>query len=479
MHIPIHAELTSLAKNDAIPMFSTLNLDDALLLTREQLFYKDVDWAEKKHNRVRFSVSPFAQNADRGKTIRGQSCDITLVDNCHMTLTDTPLGDLTGRTDMIALLYDNNIYPNGEEDPEVALPPTLLAAYKEFFPLVPEGCEGDDCKINPGVNDEANIDPQQAYGFFSFPLKYRKRGVRFEMAALFARNFGVRIQTGVSTIRQVREETIDLTRCKPTAACDKTFEPVTDTLSIDNVEEFLMDQFETIANESGYDVCDFVKTSMEEIRFNVFWRQAFEINKDADSEWAKFLLIPYVEAGASVSPGTKDNQHKFFGAPFGNNTHPSIGFTTGINLDFLETIEIGGEVGYTHFFKKSFCMPVPNNKFQMNLYPFTTNVSVSPGDNWYFGARIAAYHFIDKLSMYFEWFVLDHQKDDICVVNSDPAFVPRVLECVSTFKTKLGNAGFNYDLSPNIGVGFLWQIPFSQRNSYRSSTLMASFNVTF
>jgi hypothetical protein len=75
--------------------------------------------------------------------------------------------------------------------------------------------------------------------------------------------------------------------------------------------------------------------------------------------------------------------------------------------------------------------------------------------------------------------VLDHQKDEICVKNGDPAFVPEVLECISTFKTKLGNAGFNYDLSPNIGIGFLWQIPFSQRNSYRSSTLMAGLNVTF
>jgi hypothetical protein len=81
--------------------------------------------------------------------------------------------------------------------------------------------------------------------------------------------------------------------------------------------------------------------------------------------------------------------------------------------------------------------------------------------------------------MFFEWYVLDHQKDSICLVEPDPAFVPCVLECISSFKTKLGNAGFNYDLSPNIGVGFLWQIPFSQRNSYRSSTIMAGFNVTF
>ena len=81
--------------------------------------------------------------------------------------------------------------------------------------------------------------------------------------------------------------------------------------------------------------------------------------------------------------------------------------------------------------------------------------------------------------MYFEWFVLDHQKDSICLEKPDPAFLPEVLECTTSFKTKLGNVAFNYDLSPNVGVGVLWQIPFSQRNSYRSSTIMAGFNVTF
>ena len=33
-HASLHADLTSLAKNDAIPMFTTLNLDDAFLLTK-------------------------------------------------------------------------------------------------------------------------------------------------------------------------------------------------------------------------------------------------------------------------------------------------------------------------------------------------------------------------------------------------------------------------------------------------------------
>jgi len=456
VHTPLRADLTSLAKNDALPMFTTLNVDDALLLTKEQLTYKDYDWAEKKHDHFSFSLSPFAQNADRGKTIKGQTCP-SVVDSCGLTLTDTPLGDLTGRTGMIALVY--GAVPAGK-----TLAPKLVAAKNVLFPG----------QTNTAINNEGDIDPKQLFGYFSFPLKYRKRGVAFQMAARFAKNFGLYVQTRVSTIRQVRQDTLDLTGTPA-----DTFEPVTPTVKKDDVQQYLMDELCTIANEIGINLCDFVKTSMEEVRFNLFWRQAFEMNQDADSDWAKFLLIPYVQAGASVSPGAKDNDHKFFATPFGNNIHPSCGFTTGLNIDFLETIEIGGEIGYTHFFKKNFCMPIPNSKFQTNLFPFSTEVDVSPGDNWHFGARIAAYHFVDKLSMYFEWFVLDHQKDSICLVNPDPAFLPEVLECTTSFKTKLGNAGFNYDLSPNVGVGFLWQIPFSQRNSYRSSTIMAGFNVTF
>jgi hypothetical protein len=332
-------------------------------------------------------------------------------------------------------------------------------------------CSSDDpavCLTEQGhFNNERFIDPEQLFGYFSFPLKYRKRGVRFEMAARFYKNFGIRIQTGFSQIRQVREGTVDLTT--------GTFEG----LSAEDVDLYLMDQLDNIACQMGINLCNFIETSMEEVRFNLFWRQAFEINKEAESDWVRFLLIPYCEVAGSVSPGKSQNYSQLFSVPFGNNTHPSTGLTAGINFNFLETIEIGGEVAWTHFFAKDSCRPIPNSKFQTNLFPFKTNVSIQPGDNWHFCARMAAYHFIDKLSMFFEWYVLDHQQDHICLKEPDPAFLPGVLECTTSFKVKLGNAGFNYDLSPNIGVGFLWQIPFSQRNAYRSSTLMAGFNLTF
>lgn len=477
-----HADLTTLAKNDPFPMFTTLNLDDALLLTREQLLYKfdalngwDYEWADKKRDNVIISVSPFAQNADRGKTIRGSECPVPTIPNFDCPSVDNvPLGDLTGRTDMIAVLYSDKI-PAGRanfQDPSSAADfPVLHAASINLFPN------------GTGLNNAGNIDPDQQYGFFSFPLKYRKRGLRVQASGQLPFGLILQMQAGFANIRQTRENTLNLTN--PATFHPQNETPVGDTgLNKPNVDDFLMLQLDDIMDELNIDFCDFMQTSLEDIRFNLYWRQFFAVNEDAESSWARFLAIPYFEVSGSFSP-VKLNDHMirtFFAVPFGNNRHTSAGLTAGVNLDFIETIEIGGEVGWTHFFKKSYCnMPVPTSEFQQNLYPYSTNVSITPGENWYFCARLAAYQFLDRLSMKFEWYVLDHQKDHIKVLECDPdkAFLPEVLECRSTFKVKLGNVAFNYDFSPNFNVGLLWQIPFSQRNAYRSSTIMASLNVTF
>jgi hypothetical protein len=472
VHTPTHADLTTNSKNDPIPMFSTLNIDDRLLLTREQLLYKfdalngwAYEWADKKCNHVNISISPFAQNADRGKTIKG-SVPCAATTECPQ-IDDVALSDLTGRTSMIAILY--GAVPEGdvafESEEGAELYPVLNAAIDKLFPDI-------DGEPNPGLNNEANIDPDQDLGFFTFWEKYRKRGLRIEVSGNIGGGFLLQAQAGFANIRQVNENTDNRTG-------DSDFVPFTPELTNKNVNTYLMEQLNAIMEELNIDFCDFIETSLEDIRFNLYWRQFFAVNEDAESSWARFLAIPYFELSGAFSP-VKTFNRQFFAAPFGSNKHSSVGLTAGINLDFIETIEIGGEVGFTHFFKRQYCnYPVPTSEFQQNIYPYSTEVSIQPGENWYFCARLAAFHFLDRLSMHFEWYVLDHQKDHIDVLNNDPAFLPEVLECRSTFKVKLGNIGLNYDFSPNFNVGLLWQIPFSQRNAYRSSTIMAGLNITF
>jgi hypothetical protein len=245
------------------------------------------------------------------------------------------------------------------------------------------------------------------------------------------------------------------------------------------IEKYLMDQFKIITEEIGLDAGNFHTFSVEETRLNLFWRHAFPINQD-EEEWPEFLLLPFAQMSGSISPGKEKNPNKAFGLPFGNNRHYSAGFNAGLNMDFYDTLEIGGEFGYTHFFRRS-CMElrVPNSPCQQGIFPFSTSVNYQPGANWNFGGKLSAYHFLNNLSMYFQYQFITHEKDKICVINRDPAYTPEVLEQASDWKVQLANIGFNYDCSPNILLGFFWQAPLAQKRAYKSTTIMFTFNATF
>ena len=79
----------------------------------------------------------------------------------------------------------------------------------------------------------------------------------------------------------------------------------------------------------------------------------------------------------------------------------AVNFNAGMNFDFVETVEIGTEVGYSHFFKKDFDnYRAPTNVLQSGIFPYSTNVSVQPGDTAYVAGKLAAYHFLDRLSFH-------------------------------------------------------------------------------
>jgi len=246
--------------------------------------------------------------------------------------------------------------------------------------------------------------------------------------------------------------------------------------SIEQVNNLLMDQLDCIAQEIDLCLDDFQRASIDEIRLLLYWRHAFNVNHGRDN-WPQFFAIPFFEAGGSFSPGRERDTNEFYGLPFGNNGHTAAGFTMGLDLDFVETIAVGGEFGYTHFFGKDFeCFRLPNDKLQNNIFPFRTNVHVDPGHNFYYAGKMAARNFLGRLSMFFQYVTLQHFEDCITLQQCDTAFVPHVLADKTGFKVKLANIGFTYDFSPNLTFGFLWQAPFSQRNAYRSTTVM--FGVT-
>lgn len=438
--------LTSLLRSDPYPVYNSLD-PHTFLYTRKKLRLKGYDIAPW-NDHASISISPFGQNANYAKDIQGNYIQ---------------LGDINGRWDMFALV-DGSL-PAGK-----TLPPSLITASNNLFPG------------GLGLNDPDMIDFNQQWGFFSFPMIYRKRGVRFEVDAMLAGDFGISIQSGLADVCQTLTQDplprIDLTPLSPDdpwRGNSKCNVPVTRC----NTEKYLMDQFKIITEQIGLDAGNFHVFSVEETRLNLFWRHALPINQD-EEEWPEFLLIPFAQVSGSISPGKEKNPNKAFGLAFGNNRHYSAGFNAGLNLDFYDTIEIGGDFGYTHFFRRG-CMElrVPNSPCQQGIFPFSTSVSYQPGANWNFGGKISAYHFLDNLSMYFQYELVHHEKDKICVLNHDPAYAPEVLERASDWKVHLANVGFNYDCSPNIVLGFFWQAPLAQRRVYKSTTLMFTFNATF
>lgn len=514
--------LSNLARNDAYPVFSTLD-PHSFLYTREKMDMKNLDYGTDHYEYVGLSVSCFGQTADMGKDY-----DSTRTSVCEGSCT-VPLGDVTGRWSMIPMTFNNgSACGNGVYPCDLSC--TLSRARNELFPttadiyLDPQHPNPDPSLYSKAYNDEGfnnpdAIDPNQMFGFFSNELNYTKRGIRLELDGNIAAGFGFSIQTGFADITQRLLCRRNLT-CDAATSCGfyvttkdieernallpdelkrtRNFSLITregtdqiDTfsnLTKDNVNTYLMDEVSNIARENCYEITSFHETGIEEVRLNLYWRKALELNKDRKG-YPKSLLIPFFVASSSFSP-TKISPSKIFAAPFGNNGHNSYGCSGGLNFDFFESIEIGGEAGFTHFSSRDICkFHVPNSPLQQGLYPFTTTVKYEPGNNWHCAAKIAAQHFLENLSMFFQFVTVHHEqdcikiKDDQTCCNGNPVnvcgFRPDVLEKRSSWSTKVGNLGVNYDASPNIALGFLWQAPLSQRGTYRSSTIMLSVNGTY
>lgn len=473
--------ITLNSRNDPDPLFTTLD-PHYFLYTYEKDRLKGVPSIKEKKEWLCVSITPFGQNANCARPAFGLSCAGT------QALFTTPptvnaglieIGDIMGRWGMIGLLY-------GPTPAGATLPPALVTARQNLFPLVPLGTP---------ITDTLAIDPNQQFGFFSVPIDYRKRGVRFEFSGLLCNDVGINLKVGLCDISQTAQfNNLTCTAvtttpptppvsstCNTTAVGSGTFDPINPNLTATNVNEFLMLNLQTIAHQINLDIENFRRFSAEDIHLQLFWRHAYAMNMNRKGMpcFEQFLLIPFVEIEGSAPVGHEKCYNAPFQLPFGSG-HAGLGFNTGIDLDFTETINFGAEAGLTHYFSRCFSnYPMPTSDCQSAIFPFQTNVKVCPGNNYHFSAWMGAYHFLGCLSFYFQYKLIKHESDGFCLLNPDPAFKPHVLEKKSRWQSQVGNAGFNYDISPYISLGFTWQIPISERAAYRSSTILFSFNAMY
>lgn len=384
-------------------------------------------------------------------------------------------------------------------------------------------------------------DSGQNIGYFSVPIKYRKIGVRVQFDFQPFCDFGLTVQGGVAEIRQTVTGLIDLSQlvgpenngttmqggnCPPGLCPGQPFEnnffrniPVLRenppgepagtlvytlcnscdpnpcpnegnadsfiTSSCTNpfleIENQLMQPCKAseIFRQIGYDDCNFEKTSFEDVRFIFWWRHIYEINRDRCS-WPYFLLTPSVEFNFVIPTAKKKDRRELYSLPFGNDGHWAVGFDSGISIDFVETVEIAFYGGLNYFFPRTIKnYHIPTDVCQQSIFPFSTEVKLSPGLNYNWRAVFHAYHFIDRFSAFAEYVLVKHEQDGIELKFPDPAFLVKQAECTTKFTSQFVNTSLYYDISPNIQLGVLAQFPVAQRNAYRSSMYMGTFRALF
>jgi hypothetical protein len=468
-------QLSQNSRQDPYPMYTALD-PHTFLYTRAKEEMKGHDPVYEWSEMFALHLSPFGQNAHCARDIN--KCIV----GC---------GDIDGRWSLIPLLFGE--FPTGVQNYPSA---TLIAAQQKLFPndvpghisvpqdvaepclccnlaestsqgpVVEANCEDVASTCYASLGDKAIA----GLGFLNFPVTYRKRGLRAEFDFQITKGLGLMLQAGFADIFQVGA----FQMCDTGSACCAKGE-----VTRENVQSYLVCKYKQIAEDLCYDLCRFHEVGIEDFRAAAWWRRAFPVNKDRDS-WSEFLVIPFAEIGAQIACGKEKCPDRVFSVPFGNNGHHSVGGVLGIDLDFVDTVAIGTEVGFTHFFSRDYCNhPMPTNIYQSGIYPFRTDYTLCPGFNWQFGLKMQAYHFLDRLSCYFQYMIVTHRCDSIKLKKCDPAFKPEALERRSCWQTQFGNIGLYYDISPAITLGMLWQAPFKQKGVYRSTTLLFSVAAFF
>lgn len=497
--------MSNLTRNDPFPVYTTED-PYSFLTIRERQAIKHYELYGKPE-RARLSFSAFRQSASCGSGLRlatncAQLCNLNVPDtNC------VELGNLLGHWNVLGLFY-----PEGSsQDVDVALrlDEALGITEAELLnclfttSLVPE--EGPKPQ---GIAQPNNSDANKEFGFFSVPIKYRKYGIRFEAEIGLFDGFGLIIQGGVCDLKQTASF-VDLTcgatglSC-PVSDCSRPCDIPAGTSALDEGElcaagnccidifscecktlvmNKIMKQFNIVAKTVGSCIRDYHEIDAEDTRVSLYWRHMYEVNKDRVT-WPYFIIMPFLVAQASFPTSNAICHNNLFALPAGNDGHFGYGFDAGFTIDFVETVQIGFDAAMTRFSKKTHTnYPVPTNQLQAGIFPHLATVCITPGTNWSFGATLNAYHFIDRLSLYAQYRIISHGENCFDIISTDAAHKSNILTSKlreeSLWRVQLANVGLNYDISPNITLGFLWQAPIARRNAYRSTTIMGSLVVTF
>jgi len=484
--------VTTLAKNDPAPLVNS-SFPFTYLYNAEK-DYLSGDTQVFEPNGVSISVSPFFQQADKGSN--------------HNRDKITALGDISGRWNILALLPFGTFTSGGSTF--TATNADLPTGYTMPSALTTISKDTLDCidSVTKGAHNLTTIEglltlqspTNENFGYPTVDLKYKKRGVRFSLAGMIAKGFGLSVQGGFSHISQSMKLT-DQTAPAPTAAPADTPNPFagdaqatdgggsgtsTDPISDDDWagivscvhRETMLNLTPVIADAIGLNMNDWSDSSIEDLRGEIFWRHAINLNKSRpDGEWPNCSIIPFFSVGYNLAIAQEQDPDILLSLPFGNNGHNALDFNAGISFDFHDSVELGMAGGGTIFYKDIKKSRVPNNSYQNVIYPFKADLDIDPGNTWFINAFINSRYFDDHLSLHADYMYVNHDKDKHALVKPDTVFKLAALEKNSAWNTQMVSCGLAYDISPGCSIGVKGQIAFGGENSYHSSGCSVSIEL--
>lgn len=481
----LYGELSNLTSNDPYPVYTTE--DPHTFLNRRRMQALGGHEVYGPFERTQISISGFRQSASVGNDFFKREVD---------------LGDLLGRWNVLGLFYPER---DGNTEIQERLFEALGITQAERLSCFNPSPVGHQVNLaDPSVSD-----PNKEFGFFRVPMRYRKFGIRADIQIDLCEGFVFQIQTGVADLRQTASfvdltcqatglscpvsdcnitptdesgcstQTVTTGDCANQNCCIDIFNCECKTLVINKI----MDQFETIVTPTLHLIVrEFHRTDPEDTRLILYWRHMYEINRLRPT-WARFIITPFVEAGVVIPTGRRKCWNHLFDLPSGNDGHWGAGMNGGFTINWLETVEIGVEAGFTKYkdrvLKK---YPVPTNQLQAGVFPQLAKLCKDPGINWSWAVTMSAYHFFERLSFWVQFVMVSHSEDCFKIICADTPVKNILIKKMheeSKWESVMCNMAFNYDISPNIELGALWQAPVKRRNAYKSTTVMGSIIVRF
>ena len=338
---------------------------------------------------------------------------------------------------------------------------------------------------------------------FSVPTEYMKAGVRFEFNMNLSKYIDLSIQGGVVHIEQkllapiksltVFTSTTGTTITSPIynamwvyAAATPPTMATQQTAAKDAFNDKItnnMDALLSVEKGIGFYYDDYAEFKTEDVRICLSFKSPLTknyTNKDNLDDYAPLIFTPYAEISGSLPTGDTPKYLNALEVAAGNNGHFSLGGTVGLSCDFIETIQVGIEAGYDHFFEKVHAnRPVPNNKYQSVLYPYKRDVKVQPGDNIHLAVSMNAYQFMKNANFFCSYEYITHAKDTHSLVVDNPYFLPSQLDKNTNWDSQMFNAAINFNVTEAFNAGITCQLPISQRNAFNSASVAASLSFLF